>query len=236
MNRRAHTAAFLRIALAATLAIIGAANAAGAETFTGRVVKVQDGDSFIARDYLDRDEKIRIGAIDAPEKSQPFSDRSRQNLSRLIYNQIVKVEWYKRDKYRRIVGKVLIDGRDAGLEQLRAGLAWHYKQFESEQSPEDRKLFAEAESAARNAHAGLWQDADPIAPWNFKHRRAASAPAMPATAAPALDAPVRGNSSSHIYHWQGCPNYDDVAPRNRVIFANPAAAEAAGYRPARNCN
>ena len=72
MNRRAHTAAFLRIALAATLAIIGAANAAGAETFTGRVVKVQDGDSFIARDYLDRDEKVRIGAIDAPEKAQPF--------------------------------------------------------------------------------------------------------------------------------------------------------------------
>lgn len=47
---------------------------------------------------------------------------------------------------------------------------------------------------------------------------------------------VRGNRNSMIYHWRGCPNYDDIAPKNRVDFTSPTAAEAAGYRPARNCD
>ncbi len=47
--------------------------------------------------------------------------------------------------------------------------------------------------------------------------------------------PVRGNRRSHIYEWPGCPYYDRIAPANRVAFASPEAAKAAGYRAARNC-
>jgi len=212
------------------------ATAAFAHTFTGRVVKVFDGDSFIARDYLDRDENVRIGAIDAPERFQAFVDRSRANLSRLIYNEIVVVEWTKRDKYGRTVGKVLRKGRDVGFEQVRAGLAWHYKEHEGEQSPADRKLYADAESAARAAHAGLWVEGKPIPPWDFRHHRVAASPAATSAAAPQASGAVRGNSKSHIYHWPGCPNYDGVSAHNRVEFPSRAAAEAAGFRPARNCN
>ena len=49
------------------------------------------------------------------------------------------------------------------------------------------------------------------------------------------DERIRGNRNSMIYHWPGCPNYDDIAPKNRVYFKTRAAAEAAGYRAARNC-
>lgn len=38
----------------------------------------------------------------------------------------VAVEFHKRDRYGRLVGKVLLDGMDVNLEQLKAGLAWHY--------------------------------------------------------------------------------------------------------------
>jgi endonuclease YncB( thermonuclease family) len=222
--------------VALTLLFLTATQSAFAETFTGRVVKVFDGDSFVARDYLDRNENVRIGAIDAPERFQAFADRSRANLSRLIYNEIVVVEWTKRDKYGRIVGKVLRDGRDAGLEQVRAGLAWHFKEYEGEQSSTDRALYAAADSAARAAHAGLWVEGKPIPPWDFRHHRAGASPAATSAAAPQPNGAVRGNSKSHIYHWPGCPNYDDVSAHNRVELPSPAAAEAAGFRPARNCN
>jgi PBP1b-binding outer membrane lipoprotein LpoB len=62
-----------------------------------------------------------------------------------------------------------------------------------------------------------------------------SRPAQSATPAP-QDARIRGNKRSMIYHWPGCPNYDDIAPHNRVYFRTRAEAEAAGYRAARNCS
>lgn len=47
---------------------------------------------------------------------------------------------------------------------------------------------------------------------------------------------IRGNKRSMIYHWPGCPNYDDIAPHNRVPFQTREDAEKAGYRAARNCH
>jgi deoxyribonuclease I len=55
------------------------------------------------------------------------------------------------------------------------------------------------------------------------------------SAQPTKDEQIRGNKKSMIYHWPGCPNYDDIAPGNRVYFKSRAEAEAAGYRAARNC-
>jgi hypothetical protein len=47
--------------------------------------------------------------------------------------------------------------------------------------------------------------------------------------------PIRGNRNSKIYHWRGCPNYDDIKESNRVEFASADEAEQAGFRPAKNC-
>lgn len=47
--------------------------------------------------------------------------------------------------------------------------------------------------------------------------------------------PIRGNKTSRIYHWPGCPNYDDISTKNRVIFGSTAEAERKGYRAAENC-
>ena len=51
--------------------------------------------------------------------------------------------------YGRILGKVLLNEEGMNLEQLRAGLAWHYKKYQKEQSPEDRELLSNAETEAR---------------------------------------------------------------------------------------
>ena len=68
------------------------------------------------RDRLDagrQQHRIRLGGIDAPEKAQPFGEKSKQNLSRLVFGKDVRVEWEKRDRYERIVGKVWVQPESA---------------------------------------------------------------------------------------------------------------------------
>ncbi len=81
----------------------------------------------------------------------------------------VAIEYQKRDRYGRIVGKVWVDRLDACLEQVKAGFAWHFKKYQHEQSEEDRQRYAFAEQEARARKVGLWQDKNPMPPW--EHRR-----------------------------------------------------------------
>jgi endonuclease YncB( thermonuclease family) len=143
---------------------------AHAATITGRVVGVADGDTVTVLDDSNTQHKIRLAGIDAPEKKQAFGQRSKQSLSDLVFNKQVTVETDKKDKYRREVGKILLTGQDVNLEQVTRGFAWHYKQYEQEQSPNDRKLYDFAEKEARAARRGLWADADPLPPWDFRHQ------------------------------------------------------------------
>src|SRR5208337_1384487 len=119
----------------------------------------------------------------------------------------------------RLVCKVILDGHDVCLEQVKAGMAWHCKQFQDEQTPADRKSYADAEDAARGAHLGLWSDAHPIPPWDFRHGTA-SALQYDSNGHRISGGPgngqVRGNSKKHIYQWPGCPTYDAIAQHNRV--------------------
>jgi endonuclease YncB( thermonuclease family) len=94
-----------------------------AATIEGRVVGVADGDTITVLDDNKVLHKIRLAGIDAPEKKQPFGQRSKQRLSDLVFDKAVTVETNKRDKYRREVGKVLVDGTDANLEQVKRGMA-----------------------------------------------------------------------------------------------------------------
>ncbi|MCI0719652.1 MAG: thermonuclease family protein, partial [Acidobacteria bacterium] len=109
--------------------------------------------------------------IDAPEKSQAYGNVSKQHLSELVFGQNVTVAYDKTDRYGRTVGTVLGNGRDVNLEQVRAGLAWHYKQYQGEQAPNDRTAYAQAEVNARKNRLGLWRDVNPIPPWEFRRKR-----------------------------------------------------------------
>lgn len=141
-----------------------------AETLQGKAVGISDGDTITVLDGNKTQHKIRLAGIDAPEKSQPFGERSKQHLSELLFGKIVTVDWNKTDKYGRTVGKVIVNRQDANLSQIQAGLAWHYKQYEKEQSVSDRSSYAQAEIDARTRRIGLWHDAVPIPPWDFRHR------------------------------------------------------------------
>ena len=152
---------------------------AHADTLTGRVVGVADGDTIAVLDADRQQHKIRLGGIDAPEKAQPFGQRSKENLSRLVFNKDVRVEWEKRDRYKRIVGKVWVQPADcptcpmtldAGQAQLAAGMAWWYRKYAKEQSPEDRGRYESEEQEARARRVGLWGDVNPVPPWEWRRR------------------------------------------------------------------
>lgn len=87
----------------------------------------------------------------------------------------------KKDRYGRLVAKVIAAGRDVSLAQIEAGLAWHYKRYLREQSAEDAMAYTQAEQRAQLECAGLWQDLSSIPPWAW--RKQALSPAASAAAA-----------------------------------------------------
>ena len=129
---------------------------------------VADGDTITVLDADKVQHKIRLTGIDAPEKKQAFGTCSKQSLSDMVYNKTVTVETVKRDRYGRELGKVLADGKDVNLEQIRAGMAWHYKAYQRDQSAADRQAYAEAENEAKAARRGLWDDPEPVPPWEWR--------------------------------------------------------------------
>lgn len=136
---------------------------------TGKVIGVQDGDTIEVLDAGKTPHRIRLSGIDAPEKAQAFGQRSKQHLSDLVFGKQVEVQAGKSDKYGRTVGNVMVHGVDANLEQVKAGMAWHYKQYAAEQPIGDRALYASAEDKARSSHTGLWRDVNPMPPWEWRH-------------------------------------------------------------------
>jgi endonuclease YncB( thermonuclease family) len=141
-----------------------------AEELIGKVIKVSDGDTITVLDSNNQKYKIRLKGIDAPESQQVYGDISTQSLSALVYDKEVLVTWDKKDKYYRILGKVIVDGRDVNYEQLKKGLAWYYKQYEKDLSDEDKKKYSEAEEWAKNYTEGLWANSNSMPPWEFRRK------------------------------------------------------------------
>jgi endonuclease YncB( thermonuclease family) len=139
-----------------------------AELLVGRIVGISDGDTVSLLDVNKRQYKIRLTGIDAPEKKMPFGQRSKEHLSDLIFNKDVQVETEKLDRYGRTLGKILFDRKDINLAMINAGLAWHYKKYQNEQSRSDRLLYAQAEEQARQRRIGLWRDPSPTPPWEWR--------------------------------------------------------------------
>jgi endonuclease YncB( thermonuclease family) len=159
-------------ALALTLSI-----GAGAAHLYGTVVAIADGDTLTVLDVAQRQHKVRLSAIDAPERRQAYGERAKQHLVRLAHGRSVLVDWHKRDRYGRIVGRVLLRqcahvdcsyAQDVALEQLRAGFAWHFVRYASEQPLYERQQYAGMEREARARREGLWQQPEPVPPWLFR--------------------------------------------------------------------
>ena len=137
---------------------------AGCADLSSRVVRVADGDTVTA--MKDGNEiKIRLVEIDAPEKAQAYGAASTQSLAELCLNKVATLEEQGKDRYGRTLARVHCDGINANSEQVRLGMAWVYRRYTSKDSP----LYA-VEGEAKAARRGLWADAEPVPPWEWRHR------------------------------------------------------------------
>ena len=166
MHRPATPALVVALAVALVVALAGSAVAADL-----RVVRVSDGDTFTGLDAENRQIKVRLHGIDAPEAKQAFGTVARKALADLIAEKTVSVEEVDRDRYGRVVGRVTVGGKLVNAEMVRAGMAWRYVQFDRQNE------FGTLEEDARRHRRGLWADAHPVAPWEWrkgeKERKAA---------------------------------------------------------------
>ena len=136
-----------------------------AQKFSVKVVGITDGDTFtvINRDNLQL--KVRIYGIDAPEKKQPFGNKSKEYLSSLIYGKEIFIDVKSTDRYGRLVSYVFTpNGEDVSLLMLNQGMAWHFKEYDSTEK------YSNAEQVAKGKKNGLWSDASPVAPWIFRRK------------------------------------------------------------------
>jgi len=139
-----------------------------AETIAGRIVGITDGDTLTLLDASNQQHKIRIAGIDSPEKAQDFGQKAKSNLSALAFDQPATADCRKRDRYQREICVVKVAGLDIGLEQVRTGMAWWYRQYISDQSPKERTDYEQAEFNAKIRRIGLWNSKNPIPPWDWR--------------------------------------------------------------------
>ena len=133
-------------------------------TFTGKVIKITDGDTIVVLTDKKEQVKIRLEGIDCPESSQDFGNKAKQATSDLCFGKQVKIIKSGEDRYGRTLGYVMVGDINVNKELLKQGLAWHYKQYNKDEE------LAELEQEARNKKIGLWSQPNPVAPWDFRRK------------------------------------------------------------------
>ena len=126
---------------------------------SGKVVSIHDGDTITV--LQDKQQiKVRLFGIDAPELKQPYGKKSKQFLANLIAGEVVEVEENGKDRYKRTIGTIYLNGTDINAQMVANGYAWAYRKFS--------KKYAPQESKAKRQKLGLWRDKEPVPPWVFR--------------------------------------------------------------------
>ncbi len=170
-------AAFLQTAFLAALLLVAvpAPNAAQAwqgdapvepgQTFTARVVEVTDGDTFGVRRSIGGEVTIRLHGVDTPESTQSYGRAATQAARRYIGGEDVRVSVEEIGRYGRAVARIKVGGGDLGALLIGDGLAWHYREY----APNETE-YARLQKQARGASRGLWSQANPVPPWEWRDR------------------------------------------------------------------
>ena len=175
---------------------------AWADVLEGTVIRVSDGDTVVVEEASGTRHKIRLLGIDAPESAQAYGPAATEWLRSRALGAPATVHWQVRDRYQRLVGQVFVHAEDMGLEQIRAGLAWHYRAYAKDQAAGDRSAYAAAERIARADGLGLWADTELTPPWDWRRMSRSQQRSQP-NARPHLQihSAARPQTSSPPPHW-----------------------------------
>lgn len=142
-----------------------------AETFVGSVARVSDGDTVRLLVNDSTELKIRLSGIDAPELDQAFGKESKNRLNELVDGRTIEAQCSKRDRYRRWLCKLVFNSNDINLSLVKDGFAWWYQYYKKDQTLEDQQSYRIAEAIAKENKLGLWEDLNPVAPWDFRREK-----------------------------------------------------------------
>lgn len=118
--------------------------------FYGRATKVVDGDTLAVKTAEGKGIRVRVAEIDTPEKGEPFSNRARQALNDMVWNQDLAIRLYDIDSYGRMVAHVFVGETDTGRELVRDGFAVVFCRYATDDSLKVLEL------QARDAELGVW--------------------------------------------------------------------------------
>ncbi len=201
-------------------------------TWSGEVVGVSDGDTItVLREK--QPIKIRLQAVDCPEKNQPFGTKAKLFTAGMVFGKRVSVKPVTQDRYGRTVAWIYLGNKSLNEELLRSGMAWHYSQYDH--SIQLERLV----QGAQKAKIGLWSEANPIPPWEWRHGRqihkqkARQHPASRAKTSSSLNGPLHGNTKSKIFHLPSCKSYN--CKSCTAVFNSTQEALQAGYHPCTRC-
>ena len=152
--------------LLTTCALVCLTTVAVPATLQVKVTEVQSGNTLVVSN-TSRAIKVRLKAIAPPEPEQLFSDVAREHLKTLVLNKAVTLD-YSQLSGSYLEAKILVNGTDIGAQMLRDGVAWFDHKNAHGLSNAERELYASCEQAARAEKRGLWADASPVAPWEFR--------------------------------------------------------------------
>jgi endonuclease YncB( thermonuclease family) len=135
-----------------------------ADSYTGKVIVITDGDTLTMLIEGNRQVKVRLAEIDTPESNQPYGTRSKQTLSKLVFGKNILVKAQGIDRYGRTIGRVYVGNMDVNAEMIRQGAAWVYRKYSKDTSLLD--LEAEAKAKER----GLWSlpEVQRTPPWEWR--------------------------------------------------------------------
>jgi len=139
------------------------------QTYTARVQSVTDGDTYDIRVSEGQTFTVRLWGIDAPESSQTYGSDATSRARQLVQGSTVRVSVEEMGRYGRAVAQIEIGGGDLGAMLIEDGLAWHYDEY----APGATE-YARLERQARNTDRGLWAQASPTAPWEWRDRQSGS--------------------------------------------------------------
>ena len=129
--------------------------------FDAKVIGIKDGDTIEVL-HKGQSEVVRLSGIDCPERKQPFGSAAKKFTSILCFGKTVEVRGSKKDRYGRLIAEVFVDGLSVNRILLSSGYAWHFKKYSN------RSDYTALENEARKAKKGLWADANPVPPWEWR--------------------------------------------------------------------
>ena len=201
-----------------------------ADTITGKVVSVSDGDTITVLDSNKTQHKIRLYGVDCPESHQDYGSKAKEFTSGLVFGKEVSVKVMDTDRYGRNVGVVNVGSMVLNEELLKNGMAWYYAQYCKSSFCSQWSQYQEE---AKNRKAGLWSMSNPTPPWEFRRAgKTVSSTETTIQKTPQAGA-YHGNTSSKVFHQSSCDAYN--CKNCTDVFQNREDAVKAGYRPCGKC-